>query len=181
MTMKLLLAFSRVVDALNERVGRVVYWLVLAAVIVSTLNALARYALGTASNAFLEAQWYMFALIFLFAAGYTLRRGGHVRMDVLYGRFSPRTQAWIDIAGGLLFLVPTAAIILWLSWPMIQSSIAVLEMSPDPGGLPRWPIKLAIPVGFGLLLAQGVSEIIKRIAFLLGAAPPPEAYRKELQ
>lgn len=178
--MKLLLRLSALIDALNERVGRLTYWLVLIAVIISTLNALTRYFFGTASNAALEAQWYMFALIFLFAAPYTMRRDGHVRVDVIYGRFSRRAQAWIDVLGGVLFLLPTTVAILWLAFPMVISSIQVMEVSPDPGGLPRWPIKLAIPLGFTLLTFQGVSEIIKRIAFLRGLAPPPGAHQKEL-
>lgn len=178
--MKILLRLSTLIDALNERVGKLTYWLVLVAVIISTLNALTRYLFGTASNASLEAQWYMFALIFLFAAPYTMRRDGHVRVDVIYGRFSQRTQAVIDVVGGLLFLLPTTVTILWLALPMVSLSIQVMEISPDPGGLPRWPIKLAIPLGFALLSLQGISEIIKRIAFLRGLAPPPEAYQKEL-
>jgi TRAP-type mannitol/chloroaromatic compound transport system permease small subunit len=179
--MRLLLRAAYSIDALNERIGRAIYWLVLAAALISTLNALTRYLFESASNAALEAQWYMFALIFLFAAGYTLRHDGHVRIDVIYGRFSPSARAWIDILGGIFFLLPATIAILWLSWPMVVASIQVLETSPDPGGLPRWPIKLAIPLGFGLLTLQGVSEIIKRIAYLAGEAPPPQPHERALQ
>lgn len=166
-----LLRLSRGIDALNEAIGRLVLWLVLVASLVSALNAVSRYLFGLSSNAMLEIQWYMFALIFLLGAGYTLRHDGHVRIDVLYGRFSRRTQALIDIAGTLLFLLPVSLTILWLSLPMVAESIRIQEMSPDAGGLLRWPIKLAIPVGFALLSLQGLSEIIKRIAFLRGIGP----------
>jgi len=179
--LKALLRFAAGVDRLNDLVGRAVFWLVFLAVLVSTLNALARYALGLGSNAWLEAQWYMFSLTFLFAAAWTHRIDGHVRVDVLYNRFGERTRAWVDVLGGLLFLLPTTLILAWLSWPMVSLSIGTWEGSPDPGGLPRWPIKVAIPIGFLLLTLQGVSEIIKRVAFLRGEAPPPATYRKELQ
>jgi TRAP-type mannitol/chloroaromatic compound transport system permease small subunit len=165
-----LLNLSRRIDALNERIGRAVMWLVLAAVLVSSGNALFRYGLNMSSNAWLEIQWYLFAAIFLLGAGYTLKHNGHVRIDILYGRFSPRTRALVDLAGGLLFLLPTAAIIGWLGWAGFADSYAVGEMSPDAGGLARWPIRLLIPVGFALLALQGVSECIKRAAFLAGKA-----------
>lgn len=166
-----LLNLSRAIDRLNEGIGRFVLWLVLAASLVSAFNAVSRYLLGISSNAMLEIQWYMFALIFLLAAGYTLRHDGHVRIDILYGRLTPRVRAVIDIAGTLLFLLPMSLLILWLSLPMVAESIRINEMSPDAGGLLRWPIKLAIPAGFALLSLQGVSEIIKRIAFLRGQGP----------
>lgn len=168
--MNALLGLSRRIDALNEGIGRAGMWLVLAAVLVSSGNALFRYGLNLSSNAWLEIQWYMFAAIFLFGAGYTLKHNGHVRIDILYGRWSPRTRAWIDLAGGLLFLLPTAVIIAWLGWTGFAESWAIGEMSPDAGGLSRWPIKLAIPVGFALLALQGLSECIKRAAFLAGRA-----------
>lgn len=169
--MNALLALARLIDALNERIGRAVMWLVLAAVLVSSGNAVFRYGLNMSSNAWLEIQWYLFAATFLFGAGYTLKHNGHVRIDVLYGRFSPRTRALIDLVGGLLFLLPTAAMIAWLGWTGFADSYAIGEMSPDAGGLSRWPIKLAIPVGFGLLALQGISESIKRWAFLAGKGP----------
>jgi TRAP-type mannitol/chloroaromatic compound transport system permease small subunit len=163
-----LLRLIRIIDALNERVGRVVLWLVAAVTLISAGNALARYVLGVSSNAWLEIQWYLFAAIFLLAAGYTLKHNGHVRVDVLYTRFSARTQAWIDLLGGLLFLLPLALLMVWLSWPGFVESVRVAEVSPDAGGLIRWPVKLLIPSGFALLALQGVSEILKRVAFLNG-------------
>jgi TRAP-type mannitol/chloroaromatic compound transport system permease small subunit len=171
--MRGLLAFSRMVDSLNERVGRAVAWLVLVAVVVSAGNAGLRYTFNVSSNAWLELQWYLFSAIFLLAAGWALKRNAHVRIDVLTARLSPRAQAWIDIVGALLFLMPMALLILYLSWPMFMQSWATNEMSSDAGGLVRWPAKLLIPAGFALLVLQGASEIIKRIAFLRGNTPPP--------
>lgn len=162
------LGLARRIDALNQAVGQGVKWLVLLATLISAGNAAMRYGFDLSSNAWLELQWYLFALIFLLGAGYTLKHDGHVRIDVLHGRFSPRARAWIDLLGGLLFLLPMAGLIGWLGWSAFLNSWAIGETSPDAGGLLRWPIKLAIPVGFGLLFLQGVSEIIKRIAFLAG-------------
>jgi TRAP-type mannitol/chloroaromatic compound transport system permease small subunit len=163
-----LLVLASGIDRLNGVVGRAVKWLVLLATLLSAGNAVMRYGFDLSSNAWLELQWYLFALIFLLGAGYTHQHNGHVRIDVLYGRFSPETRAWVDLLGGFLFLLPTAGLIGWLGWSAFQASWAVSETSPDAGGLLRWPIKLAIPVGFGLLFLQGVSEIIKRAAFLAG-------------
>ncbi len=163
-----LLALSRGIDALNEGIGRLVRWLVLAAVVISAGNAAVRYGLDLSSNAWLEIQWYLFAAIFLFAAPYTLRHNGHVRIDILYGRFPPRARAWIDLLGALLFLLPMCGLIAWLGWKGFLASYTVNETSPDAGGLARWPIKLAIPIGFGLLFLQGVSEAIKQLAILTG-------------
>jgi TRAP-type mannitol/chloroaromatic compound transport system permease small subunit len=171
--MKALLTFSRWTDACNERIGRALAWLVLAAVLVSAGNAAIRYALGLSSNAWLEIQWYLFAGIFLLGAGYTLKRNEHVRVDVVATRLSSRQQAWIDIAGGVLFLMPVALVILYFSWPMFVQSYLGQEMSSDAGGLLRWPVKLLIPAGFALLVLQGLSEIIKRAAFLMGMAADP--------
>lgn len=166
----MLLALARGIDALNESVGRAVTWLVLLATGVSAGNAVMRYGFDLSSNAWLELQWYLFALIFLVGAGYTLKHNGHVRIDVLYGRFSPRMQAWVDLLGGLLFLLPMAGLIAWLGWGAFLESWSIGETSPDAGGLLRWPIKLVIPFGFGLLFLQGVSEVIKRAAVLSGHA-----------
>lgn len=171
--MKPLLALARVIDALNERVGRTIAWLVLAAVLVSTGNAVMRYAWNLGSNAWLELQWYLFSAIFLLAAGYTLKKNEHVRIDVITGRVSKRGQAWIDICGGLLFLMPMALIILYLSWPMFMQSYIGNEISGDAGGLIRWPVKLMIPLGFALLVLQGIAETVKRIAFLRGEYHDP--------
>ena len=169
--MRLLIYCSRLIDALNERVGRAVAWLVLAAVLVSSANAIARYALNLSSNAWLEIQWYLFSAIFLLAAGYALLHNAHVRIDVVSGRLSARARAWIDILGAIFFLMPMALIILYLSWPMFMQSYLGHEMSSDAGGLLRWPVKILIPAGFALLVLQGLSEIVKRIAFLRGELP----------
>ena len=168
-----LLTLARAIDALNDRVGRAVSWLVLAAVLVSAGNALARYGLDLSSNAWLEIQWYLFSAIFLVASGWALQRNAHVRIDVLSARCSPRARAWIDLLGGLLFLMPMALLVLYFSWPMFVQSYVGHEISSDAGGLVRWPVKLLIPLGFALLALQGVSEVIKRIAFLGGTADEP--------
>ena len=173
--MRSLLALSRAIDALNDRVGRAVSWLVLAAVLVSAGNALARYGLDLSSNAWLEIQWYLFSAIFLLAAGWTLQRNAHVRIDVLSGRCSERVRAWIDIAGGTLFLMPMALLVLYFSWPMFMQSYVGHEISSDAGGLVRWPVKVLIPAGFALLALQGLSELLKRIAFLRGIADDSRA------
>jgi len=168
-----LLAVSRLVDRVNQEIGRAVSWLILAAVLVSSTNATVRYLFDTSSNGWLELQWYLFAAVFLLAAGYTLLRNEHVRIDIVISRLSPRGRAWIDIIGGLLFLLPMALLIMYLSWPGFVESYRLHEVSADAGGLLRWPARLLIPVGFFLLSAQGISEIIKRIAFLAGAGPDP--------
>ena len=178
--MNSLLALARGIDALNERVGRASIWLVLLATLISAGNAIMRYGFDLSSNAWLEIQWYLFALIFLLGAGYTLKHNGHVRIDILHARFSPRTRAWIDLLGGLLFLLPLCGLMVWMGWDGFAASWAVDETSPDAGGLMRWPVKLAIPLGFGLLLLQGVSEIIKRAAFLAGHAVLDEEHAEEV-
>ena len=171
--MSLLLRLSRAIDALNERVGHLVYWLILAAALVSAGNALARYLFDVSSNGWLELQWYLFSAVFLLAAGYTLRHNEHVRIDVVISHLSPRGRAWIDLIGGIFFLLPMAVVIMVLSWPIFVDSFVHHEYSSDAGGLLRWPVKLLIPVGFLLLTLQGISEIIKRIGFLLGRIPDP--------
>jgi TRAP-type mannitol/chloroaromatic compound transport system permease small subunit len=168
-----LLALSRGIDALNERIGRSFAWFLLAAVLISAGNALVRYSLNTSSNAWLEIQWYLFSAAFLLCAAYTFIHNGHVRLDVLFGRWSPHTQAWIDIVGIVLFLLPFTTLITRLSWPMFLESWRIHEISSDPGGLVRWPVKLLIPVGFALLTLQGLSELVKRIAFLQGRIGDP--------
>lgn len=177
--MRYLLRASRAIDALNGYVGRATYWLVLVAVVVSAANALMRYAFSMSSNAWLELQWYLFAAIFLLGAGYTLKANGHVRIDVVSSRLTPRARAWIDILGGLLFLLPMALLILYFSWPMFVDSYASGEMSSDAGGLVRWPAKALIPAGFTLLVLQALSEIVKRIAFLRGVSPPAPSTETE--
>jgi len=168
-----LLALSRAIDALSERVGHIVYWLVLAAVVISATNAVVRKVFNMSSNSLLELQWYLFSAIFLFCAGYTLLKNQHVRIDVIAGRLSPRAQAWIDIFGTLFFLFPMAILIMVLSWPVFTLAYQSHEMSTNAGGLILWPARLMVPIGFLLLVMQGLSELIKRIAFLRGLIADP--------
>ena len=168
--MRSLLAFSALIDALNEKIGVICNWLVLLACVVSAGNAMVRYAYDSSSNAWLEVQWYMFAVIVMFGAAYTLKRNEHVRVDILYMTLSRRGQLWVDILGALVFLLPTCAILAWLSWPFFMQSFNVYEHSSNAGGLLRWPIKLVLPLGFALVALQGLSELIKRVAFLNGYA-----------
>jgi len=170
---KMLLALSRAIDALNNFVGRATYWLILAAVLISAGNAVVRYSLNMSSNAWLEIQWYLFSAVFLFCAGYTLLHNQHIRIDVVTGRFSARVHAWIDIIGTLLFLMPMAITILWLSWPVFIDAYQRNEVSTNAGGLIIWPARLMVPIGFLLLVLQGLSELIKRVAFLRGMIPNP--------
>jgi TRAP-type mannitol/chloroaromatic compound transport system permease small subunit len=169
--MKHALRLAHAVDELNERVGRVVYWLILVMVLISAGNAVSRKAFDLSSNAFLEIQWYLFSAVFLLAAGYTLKRNEHVRIDVLSGRLSQRAQAWIDIVGALLFLLPLTLVVLYHAWPYFTLSFTSREWSSNPGGLIIWPAKALIPAGFVLLLLQGLAEVIKRVGFLRGLVP----------
>ena len=171
--MRSLLGLSRAIDGLNDAVGRAAKWLILAAVLISSGNATVRYVLNDSSNAWLEAQWYLFSAVFLLCAGYALLRDEHIRIDIISGRLSPRARAWIDVLGTVLFLLPAAILIGILSWPVFLDSFLRGEVSSDAGGLLRWPAKLLIPVGFLLLSLQGVSELIKRVAFLTGHGPDP--------
>ena len=168
-----LLSLSRLIDRANERVGHAVYWLVLVTVLVSAGNAVVRKLFNYSSNGLLEIQWYFFSAIFLFLAGYTLLRNEHVRIDVLAGRFTKRTQTWIDIFGTLFFLLPMAILIMWLSWPIFVDTFVHKEISTNAGGLIIWPARLLVPIGFALLVLQGISELIKRVAFLRGLIPDP--------
>lgn len=170
---ELLLRLSRLIDLVNRSVGLAVRWLVLVAVLVSAGNATVRYIFSTSSNAWLETQWYLFAAVFLFCAPYTLLLNEHVRIDILTGDLSQRKAAFLDIFGGLFFLLPMSILIMALSWPVFMDSFMRHEASTDAGGLIRWPVKLLIPVAFFLLSLQGISEIIKRCAFLAGMAPYP--------
>jgi TRAP-type mannitol/chloroaromatic compound transport system permease small subunit len=179
--MRLLLKFADAVDALSEWIGQWLKWLVLFSSLISAGNALVRYTLHTSSNAWLEIQWYMFGAMFLLAAGYALKHEEHVRVDVFYSRMTPRTQAWVDVFGAIFFLMPTALLIAWMSIPMIVNSIHINEMSSDPGGLLRWPIKICIPLGFALLAIQGVAEIIKKTAVALGLREPRKLYERPVQ
>jgi TRAP-type mannitol/chloroaromatic compound transport system permease small subunit len=162
------MSVSRAIDTLNEKIAGVVGWALLAAVIICTVNALIRYTFNASSNAWLEIQWYLFAAMFMLASSHTLKRDEHVRIDVIAGRFSKRTQVWIDLFGFLLFLMPISLLIVYYGLPFALLSIQSAEMSSNAGGLIVWPAKLLVPLGFFLMLLQGVSEIIKRIAFLAG-------------
>jgi len=169
----LLLQLSRSIDRMSEFVGRWVAWLVLAAVLISAGNAVTRKAFNMSSNAFLEIQWYLFAAVFLLASGYTLMRQEHVKIDVVSGRFSKRTQIWIEIIGLCVFLFPFIYMIIKLSMPLVINAFVTKEMSSNAGGLIRWPVFALLPLGLFLLGLQGVSELIKRIAFLKGLIPDP--------
>lgn len=171
--MNALLKLSSLIDALSERIGRSVSWLVLAAVLISAANAIVRKAFNTSSNAFLEIQWYLFAALFLLAAGYTMLRQEHVKIDVVLGRFSRRTQVKVEILGILLFLFPFVVQVVRLSLPFAWNGYVSGEMSSNAGGLIRWPVYALIPIGFTLLGLQGFSELIKRIAFLTGQGQDP--------
>ena len=171
--MKILLRLSGLIDALTERVGHLSYWLILVAVLISAGNALMRYTFNMSSNAWLEIQWYLFSAVFLFCAGYALLHNQHVRIDVISSHLSKRGRAWIDILGTLFFLLPMAIAILWMSWPVFVDAYVRNEVSTNAGGLTVWPARLMLPVGFLLLVLQGISELIKRVAFLRGLIPDP--------
>ncbi len=171
--MHALMRFSRAVDWLNAQVGRFVIWLIFAATAISAINAVVRKTFDMSSNAYLEAQWYLFAWSFLVAAGFTLLHREHVRIDVLNSRLPKTLRVWIDILGYLLFLTPVCLMVLYFSVPQVIDKFASGEMSGNPGGLIRWPVWLALPIGFTLLLLQGWSELIKCFAFLRGLGPDP--------
>ena len=161
------------IDRTNEWIGRLVYWLTLVMVLIGAYNALVRWldrytGLGLSSNMYIELQWYLFSLVFLLGAAYTLKHNAHVRVDVLFARLTPRGRAWVNLLGTLLFLIPFCILVLWTSWPAVRNSWIVGEVSPDPGGLPRYPIKAAIPLAFILLMFQGFSLAIKQVAVLRG-------------
>ena len=177
--MQALLKFSKAVDWLNAFVGRWVIWLILASTIISAVNAIVRKAFNMSSNAYLEVQWYLFAAAFLLAAGYTLLNGEHVKIDVISGRLSKRAQIAIDIFGFIFFLTPVCLAILWYGTPFFIKGFQSGEMSSNAGGLIRWPVYLMMPVGFTLLLLQGWSELIKRIAFLKGLIDDPTVKKVE--
>jgi TRAP-type mannitol/chloroaromatic compound transport system permease small subunit len=166
-----LLAFSRAVDRMNEAIGKATTWLILVVVVISAGNAVVRYAIDWSSNALLEIQWYLFSAVFLLCAAYVLKKNEHIRIDVIFGRFSARTQNWIDVFGFIVFFMPMVMLTLYLSWYTFTLAWTNGEMSANPGGLIRWPVRLMMPVGFFLLLLQGLSELVKRFAFLAGAGP----------
>jgi TRAP-type mannitol/chloroaromatic compound transport system permease small subunit len=168
-----LLKLSAGIDAVASQIGRLIRWLVLASVLISAGNAIIRKTFNISSNAFLEIQWYLFAGVFLLGSGFAFMRNVHVRIDFISGRLSKRTNAIIDVLGIIVFLIPLCAIMVWLSWPLFSQALATGEMSQNAGGLIRWPAYLLMPLGFGLLLVQAVSELIKRIAFLKGLRDEP--------
>jgi len=167
------LNLSKLIDKISEFVGRWVAWLVLAAVLISTANAVVRKVFNYSSNGFLEIQWYLFAAVFLLAAGYTLMRQEHVKIDVISGRFSKRTQIKIEIFGLCFFLFPFVIAIIVLAMPLVTNALVTGEMSSNAGGLIRWPVFALLPLGLALLGLQGASELIKRLAFLQGLVPDP--------
>jgi TRAP-type mannitol/chloroaromatic compound transport system permease small subunit len=168
-----LLRLSRLIDSITELIGKFAMWLILAAVVISSGNAIMRKAFDIGSNAFLEIQWYLFSAVFMLASGYVFLRNAHVRIDFLSGKLSKRTNAIIDAAGIVVFVIPLCLILITLSWPVFERSWVSGEMSQNAGGLIRWPVQLLIPVGFGVLCMQAVSELIKRIAYVRGLIPEP--------
>ncbi len=167
------LSFSRLVDAVNDRIGKSLFWLVLLAVLISAGNAIVRKVFNTSSNALLEIQWYLFAAVFMLGAGYAFLKNAHVRIDFLSGRLSAKARNWIDIVGIVVFLWPLCLLFIKLSWPLFANAWASGEMSQNAGGLIRWPAYLMIPAGMALLFLQSLSELVKRVAYLKGAAPDP--------
>jgi TRAP-type mannitol/chloroaromatic compound transport system permease small subunit len=178
-TVSALLQLSRLIDRLNELVGRWTSWLILAAVFISAVNASVRKAFNIGSNAFLEIQWYLFAAVFLLAAGYTLLRQEHVKIDVILGRFSKRTQIKVEIFGLLAFLMPFVFNVIVEVMPLVIQAYESGEMSSNAGGLIRWPVYALVPIGFALLGLQGVSELIKRVAFLMGLIDDPTQKKQQ--
>jgi TRAP-type mannitol/chloroaromatic compound transport system permease small subunit len=180
-TMRPLLAVSAAIDQINEKIGYVCNFLVLAACLVSAGNAMIRYAFGYSSNGWLELQWYMFAILVMFGASYTFKRNEHVRVEIFYLFLSERGQLWLDLIGTLFFLIPACLLLSYLSWPFFHQAYVVGEMSGNAGGLIRWPIKFVIPSGFVMLALQGVSEVIKRIAALRGEVTIDAKYERPTQ
>jgi TRAP-type mannitol/chloroaromatic compound transport system permease small subunit len=179
--MRPLLSLSNTIDLLNQKLGDICNFLILAACVVSAGNAMIRYAFGYSSNAWLELQWYMFAIVVMFGASYTFKRNEHVRVEILYLMLSERGQLWLDMIGTLCFLIPSCLLLAYLSWPFFHQAYAVGEISSNAGGLIRWPIKFVIPAGFVLLALQGVSEVIKRIAALQGYVVIDAKYERPTQ
>jgi TRAP-type mannitol/chloroaromatic compound transport system permease small subunit len=171
--MPLLLQISRAIDGLNHLIGKLAMWLILAATLISAGNAIVRKTLSTSSNAWLEIQWYLFAAVFMLGGAYAFLRNAHVRIDFLSSRFSARTRNWVDIVGIVVFLLPLCYMMVTLSWPLFERAWISGEVSSSAGGLVRWPVYALIPLGFGLLAAQGLSELIKRAAFLAGQGVDP--------
>jgi TRAP-type mannitol/chloroaromatic compound transport system permease small subunit len=179
--MRPLLAVSTAIDRINEKIGNFCNLLVLFACLLSAGNAMIRYAFDYSSNGWLEAQWYMFAILVMFGASYTFKRNEHVRVEIFYLFLSERGQLWLDMIGTLFFLIPSCLLLAYLSWPFFMQSYSVGEMSGNAGGLLRWPIKFVIPSGFVMLALQGISEVIKRIAALKGEATIDAKYERPTQ
>ena len=177
--MQALLKFSRAIDWLNGKIGQYAIWLIFGATAISAINAVIRKAFNYSSNGFLEVQWYLFAWSFLIAAGFTLLQREHVRIDVVNSHLPKKLRVWIDIVGYVLFMTSICVMVLYLSTPIVIEKFRSGEMSGNPGGLIRWPVWLALPVGFALLLLQGWSELIKCIAFLRGQGPDPTEKRTD--
>ena len=173
--MTFLLAFSRAIDSFNVFVGKAISWLLLAAILISAINAVMRKAFSMSSNAWLESQWYLFSAVFLIAAAYTLFNNEHVKVDLVYGKLPRKGQLWVDILGTIFFLMPFCLVTVYLSWPVFLQKFASGEVSNNTGGLIQWPAWMLIPIGFALLGVQGISELIKRIAILRGDIPDPVA------
>ena len=171
--MDALLKLSARVDAVSNLIGKFIRWLVLASVLISAGNAIIRKVFNISSNGFLEIQWYLFAGVFLLGSGFAFMRNVHVRIDFISGKLSKRTNAIIDILGIVVFIIPLCLIMVWLSWPLFSTALATGEMSQNAGGLIRWPAYLLMPLGFGLLFVQALSELVKRIAFLKGLRDEP--------
>ncbi|MDB5543344.1 MAG: TRAP-type mannitol/chloroaromatic compound transport system, small permease component [Hyphomicrobiales bacterium] len=168
-----MLALSRMIDAITERIGKAMGWLILAAVLVSSINALVRFSINRSSNSWLELQWYLFGAVVLLGAAYTFKANEHIRIDILSSRLSKRSRDWIDVMGHIVFLMPLCLIIMWLGWPFFLRSFAQGEVSSSAGGLIVWPAKLLVPLGFTILFAQSISELIKRIAVIQGLIEDP--------
>ena len=184
--MKPLIKLAEGIDRFSHRTGTIVSWLALAMILIGAFNALARtlardFGVDLSSNAFIELQWYMFSVLFLAGAAYTLKHGAHVRVDVLYGQLPSKGKVWINLVGAVIFLIPFSVLMIWVSWSSVVNSWTVLEQSPDPGGLPRYPIKTLVPIAFVLLIVQGISEIIKNIAKLRGYLPLDEVEPQEVE
>ncbi|TSA06598.1 MAG: TRAP transporter small permease subunit [Comamonadaceae bacterium] len=177
--MHALLKVSKAVDWLNTQIGKNVIWLILASTVISAVNATVRKAFNVSSNAYLEVQWYLFAAAFLLASAYTLLNGEHVKIDVIYSRWSKRTQIWIDVLGFIFFLLPFCTAVLWFGIPFFLQGYRSNEVSPSAGGLILWPVYAMMPLGFFLLMLQGISELIKRLAFLQGLIPDPTLKKVE--
>ncbi|HYF58792.1 MAG TPA: TRAP transporter small permease subunit [Burkholderiaceae bacterium] len=179
--MKSLLGLAHAIDAINARIARVAIWAVLVAVLVSAGNAAVRYLLSDSSNAWLELQWYLFAATVMLGAPFVLKVNEHVRVDVVYSRLAPRRQAAIDLFGFLVFLLPAIVLLGWMSWPYVVESWRTGETSSNAGGLIRWPFKALVPLGCAMLAAQGVAEVVKRVAYLRGDYAMDTHYERPLQ